>query len=199
VTPRTVPGAPTALGGTAGNGQATMSWTAPVSNGGSVITSYVVRGVAADSNKTCTWTTGPLTCTVTGLTNGTPYTFTVVAVNVAGAGAASAPSTAVTPVGILFGSQVIRVTSAQNAFRFAIPAAAVAGTEQITMTISDLYGRTVWTHAMRPDSKNREITWNGRTTSGRQASAGMYIVHLDVLVDGKSTRAVDKGVTLKPR
>ncbi|MCB1039982.1 MAG: hypothetical protein KDA94_10720, partial [Acidimicrobiales bacterium] len=34
VTPRTVPGAPTGVSGTAGNGQVVLTWTAPASNGG---------------------------------------------------------------------------------------------------------------------------------------------------------------------
>ena len=46
--------------------------------------------------RTCT-TTGALTCTVTGLTNGSFYTFTVRAANVAGAGPTSAASTSVKP------------------------------------------------------------------------------------------------------
>ena len=42
VTPRRVPGAPTAVAGTAGNGQVALTWTAPASNGGSAITGYRV-------------------------------------------------------------------------------------------------------------------------------------------------------------
>ena len=40
----TVPGAPTLNSATAGNGQVTLSWSAPSSNGGSAITSYKVAG-----------------------------------------------------------------------------------------------------------------------------------------------------------
>jgi hypothetical protein len=88
-----VPDAPTGVSATAGNGQATVSWTAPVSNGGYVITAYTVTaspgGATADVSGT--------SATVTGLTNGTAYTFTVVAKNAVGSSVASAPSTAVTP------------------------------------------------------------------------------------------------------
>ncbi len=94
-TPATVPGAPTAVAAVAGNAQATVSWAAPASNGGSAIGAYVVT--SNPGGKVCGWTTGPLSCTVTGLTNGTPYTFTVRASNIIGQGAVSAPSAAVTP------------------------------------------------------------------------------------------------------
>jgi Domain of unknown function (DUF4082)/Fibronectin type III domain len=95
----TAPGAPTAVTATAGNGSATVSWTAP-SNGGSPITSYTVTPFVGSTAQTPVVVTGspPATsATVTGLTNGTAYTFTVTATNAIGTGQASAPSNAVTP------------------------------------------------------------------------------------------------------
>ena len=93
VTPRTVPGVPTAVTASASDGSALVSWTAPSSNGGSVITSYTAT--SSPGGRTCT--TATTTCTVSGLSNGTPYTFAVTATNTAGSGSASAASTAVTP------------------------------------------------------------------------------------------------------
>ena len=92
-TPRTVPGAPTNVTATAGNGQATVSFSAPASNGGSPITGYTVT--ASPGNIRATGTSSPIT--VTGLDNGTSYTFTVKATNAAGDSAQSVPSNSVTP------------------------------------------------------------------------------------------------------
>ncbi len=89
------PGKPTSVIATAGNASASVAWTAPASNGGSAITLYTVT--ASDGTHTCTWTSGLLSCTVGGLTNGQAYTFTVTATNGVGTGLASAASNSVTP------------------------------------------------------------------------------------------------------
>lgn len=86
------PGAPTNVTAVAGDGQATVSFTAPVHTGGSPITSYVVTaspGAIAGS--------GFSPVTITGLTNGVSYTFTVQAFNTAGGGIVSDASSAVMP------------------------------------------------------------------------------------------------------
>ncbi len=95
VTPATVPGVPTSASATAGNAQAVVSWSAPASNGGSTITAYMVT--ASPGGRTCGWSSGALSCTVTGLTNGTSYTFTVTATNAVGSSSPSPTSDAVTP------------------------------------------------------------------------------------------------------
>ena len=95
----TAPGAPTGVSATSGNGSATVSWTAPGS-GGSAITSYTVTpyiGSAAQTPVTVSGSPPATQTTVTGLTNGTSYTFTVSATNAVGTSPASSPSNAVTP------------------------------------------------------------------------------------------------------
>jgi hypothetical protein len=92
-TPYTVPNAPTSVSATAGNAEATISFSAPVSNGGSAITSYTAT--SNTGNHTASSTGSPIS--VMGLTNGQVYTFTVVATNAAGNSASSSASNSVTP------------------------------------------------------------------------------------------------------
>ena len=88
-----VPDTPTRVTAAAGNGEATVSFTAPDRDGGSPITGYTV--IASPGGRTAFGTGSPIT--MTGLSNGTTYTFTVIAVNAAGSSASSAPSNAVIP------------------------------------------------------------------------------------------------------
>ena len=106
--PATVPGAPTGVSGVGGAGQVTVSWSAPVVNGGVSISSYTVTSSGGQS---CSWSSGPLSCVVTGLGNGVAYTFTVTASNSAGASVASSASSAVTP---LVAAPVLGSVSAGN-------------------------------------------------------------------------------------
>lgn len=92
-TPTTAPDAPTIGTATAGNAEATVTFTPPASSGGSTITGYTVT--SSPGNITATGTASPIT--VTGLTNGTPYTFTVTATNAIGTSLASSASNSVTP------------------------------------------------------------------------------------------------------
>ncbi|RAM37191.1 peroxidase family protein [Arthrobacter globiformis] len=90
--------APTAVTARAGDGTATLTWTAPVSDGGSPITGFRVRAFNGAAVAVTQQVTGNVTtAVVTGLANGTAYTFDVAAVNAAGTGAASAASAPVTP------------------------------------------------------------------------------------------------------
>jgi hypothetical protein len=90
------PAAPLGLAATAGDGEVTLSWAAPASDGGSAITGYdVYESTAAGTQGTQVATTSGTGYTVSGLTNGTTYYFEVTAVNAAGQGQASAQVTAV--------------------------------------------------------------------------------------------------------
>jgi hypothetical protein len=82
----TVPGAVASITATPGTAQVTLTWAAPAATGGSAITGYTV----ATSPGGTTTVTGT-SATITGLTSGTAYTFTVTANNGVGTGPTSVP------------------------------------------------------------------------------------------------------------
>jgi sugar lactone lactonase YvrE len=91
------PVAPTAVSAVAASNRAAVQWTAPSASGGLPILDYAVTpytGSTAHPAVHVSTTSTP----VTGLINGTTYTFTVAASNGWATGPASAPSAAVTPV-----------------------------------------------------------------------------------------------------
>src|SRR6185503_13829864 len=95
----TVPGAPTGVSGLSRDHAVALSWNAPASDGGSAISGYRITPRIANGD-----TLDPIytpyastSYTVTGLTNGTAYTFAVAAVNGVGTGPDSSASAAVTP------------------------------------------------------------------------------------------------------
>ncbi|OPH50000.1 hypothetical protein BC351_36505 [Paenibacillus ferrarius] len=118
-----VPNAPTGVMAMAGDQQAAISFTAPAYNGGSAITSYTVT--ANPGGKTGTGTTSPIT--VTGLTNGTTYSFTVIATNIDGNSAASS-EVSVTPQLPIPGVPLL--------------ATPVAGNAQVALTWNPVNGST---------------------------------------------------------
>ena len=96
-----VPPAPTGLTATAGNAQASLSWTAPTGViAQAPVSDYVVQFSSNSGSSWSTFSDGTSTltsATVTGLTNSTAHVFRVAAVNAVGVGAYSTASSAVTP------------------------------------------------------------------------------------------------------
>ncbi len=96
--PAAPPGQAGSVSATAGYASASVSWTAPSSGGPATtytITPYI--GSVAQTPTTVTGSPAPTSAIVTGLTNGSTYTFTVTASNPNGSGPPSAASNAVTP------------------------------------------------------------------------------------------------------
>jgi hypothetical protein len=123
--PPTVPDPPTSVSAIAGNEQATVSFTVPVNNGGSAIISYTVT--SDPDGLTATGSASPIV--ITGLTNDTPYTFTVVATNSVGD---SDPSSASDPVTPTFIDQILAsLTTSLSAYN------AAADDEWVTITSTE--------------------------------------------------------------
>lgn len=93
-----VPAAPASISAVPSNGLIYLSWTAPTDDGGSPITNYIINNNTDATQSTVAATVS--TKEFDGLTNGTPYTLTVCAVNAAGSGlnanVIATPSTAIT-------------------------------------------------------------------------------------------------------
>jgi hypothetical protein len=94
----TAPSAPSGVTASASDHQATVSWSAP-SDGGNPVLSYAVTASPGGETARVAGCPAPTSATVSGLTDGTSYTFTVTATNQTGTSAPSSPSSPVTPVG----------------------------------------------------------------------------------------------------
>ena len=105
------PGAPTGAMAVAGDASASVSWLAPTSAGSFAVTDYEVASVPIGGS--CLVKAPATSCEVTGLANGTSYTFTVRALNGAGWGAWSGPSNAVTPSAPVV--KAIQITGSRDA------------------------------------------------------------------------------------
>ena len=88
-----VPGAPTIGSVTAGDGSAVVNFTSPADDGGASISRYTAT--SSPGNRSASCNASP--CTVTGLTNGQSYRFSVTATNSVGEGPASSLSESVVP------------------------------------------------------------------------------------------------------
>jgi len=115
-TPATVPSKPTSVVAVRGNASLAVTWTAPATTGGSPITDYAVK---YSINSGATWTnfvhpvSTVLSCTVTGLTNGTAYVIKLIAKNAVGISLPSVNSAPVTPA--LLALSRVTVGNAGNA------------------------------------------------------------------------------------
>jgi hypothetical protein len=166
------PRPPGGVGATAGDGRATVSFSAPAT-GGAPIASYTVT--ASPGGATATGSGSPIT--VGGLTNGTPHTFTVTATNRAGTSGPSAPAGLVTP-GTLAGGpggaapQITEFSATRKLLRSAKKRMAATGPATAA--------------AKRPK----------RGTTLRLGLTAAATVRFDVLVEAKGRRA--RGKCRKP-
>ena len=176
VTSFSPPGAPTSVSATAGNAQATVSFTAPTSNGSAPITGYTVTSIPAGGTDINAGTTA-LSHTITDLTNGTAYTFTVTATNSVGTGAASSASLPVTPATV---STVTTPTSASI-----IGTSATLGGNVINDGGATVTERGV-VFAPSTTNANPQIGGTGVTTLPGTGTTGVFTVSASSLTPGTS-------------
>jgi len=183
--PATAPGSATAVTATPGNGKATVTWTAPANDGGSPITSYSVTANPGGQTAVVTGTPPATTAALTGLSNGTAYTFTVTATNAIGTGSASVASAPVTPAappppppGLYVNDTVLdRPTSGTGQAMFTVTLSAVTSTPvSVTYETGDGTAKagadyialapTTLTFAPGETTKTVPVTVNGSAAHG---------------------------------
>ena len=134
------PDVPTSLSVTRGNRQVMLSWVQP--SGGAEVTGYEYeqdvsgRWISTGSTDTTT--------TVTGLTNGQPYTFRVRAVNSAGRSAASTASASVIPATVPGAPASLGVTGGDREVELSWTAPASNGGDTITGYEYEQSGSGTW-------------------------------------------------------
>lgn len=110
------PGAPRFVTGKPGSQSVTLSWSAPLDDGGAAVTGY--RVISTPASPGCQ-TTGQTSCTVPGLTNGVRYSFTVSASNSEGWSKESDPVGPFTPrVTVPDAVTNLKATPASGSVRF---------------------------------------------------------------------------------
>ena len=144
VTVPVAPSAPTIGAVTAADGQVSVAFSPPTSNGGSAITGYTVT--SDPDGITATGSTSPVV--VSGLTNGKSYTFTVTATNDAGTSPPSASSASIAPVPLALFDDFTGTTINTGKWMEVDPAGSggTAGNVQQngTLSIANSYDGSAW-------------------------------------------------------
>ena len=179
-TPSLQPGAATSLVATASDATATVSWTAPMSTGASAISGYAVWCSANGGAYTSCGTTTSTSTVVTGLTNGSSYTFEVFAVNSNGTGPASAASGPVTPLAPGTVPVLAAATSTVNGF---------------TSTITNYDAATTYS-ATASSGATVAVSGSGITVTGLAAGGSAAITVSAVKAGRVTTQATVSGSAL---
>lgn len=179
------PGAPTQVITESGDGRVTVSWAAPASTGSFPISTY--QAVVSPGGQSCLVSVPALTCTMTGLTNGTAYTVAVRALSGAGWGALSPSSNPFTPAPV---DTSILITGTRGDIR-GRPGVIVTGTstglagQQVAPWVK-FPGQTSYTQGVvRPT-----VTAEGDFTWQRRTGKKIYVYFRGVDTDVRSQRII---------
>lgn len=144
--PTTPPSAPTAVTGLFGDALVRVSWRAPLYGGGVALSGYTVT--ASPGGRTCS-TTVALTCTVSSLTNGVAYSFSVTAANALGVSAPSLRSSFVTPATKPSAPTIVVTRPLTKGFQLIVSAPLNNGGSPIVTYEYSLNGGAQWRHRAR--------------------------------------------------
>lgn len=188
------PGAPALTAAAPGDASATVGWTAPTATGSGPVLGYLVRAFAGDPVTPAAVVEVPdtaRTATVSGLVNGTAYTFEVAARNLGGTGAPSARSAPVVPAAPVAPVQPAPVQPAP-AQPGPVPAQGAPSAPQSPSAVpGDASASVSWT---APDSSGgspllgyavRAFDASGRLVSATAVAAGSTAAKVSGLVNGR--------------
>jgi hypothetical protein len=171
----TVPSTATNVIATAGNTQATVTWT-PAYYDGSIVTGYIVTANPGGASVTVPGSYAR--ATVTGLTANTAYTFTVKAVNAIGTGPASAPSNSVTPTGGSGTISNLTVYDTANASNWSIQQNLQVGNlayQDRTYTLASIPPSLLGSQWVRPGMASKTSTASPLVTFNISAAMTVYV------------------------
>jgi len=202
-TPAAVPGPPAIISATPGNSQVQVVFTTPASDGGSTITGYTVTATPVSSGTPITMSGTASPITVTGLTNGVSYNFTVAATNDTGTGPASTALSA-TPFTTSDSPRSVKATPGNGQVVLSWTTPAFNGGSPITnYEVSSDNGAT-WTPLSPANPAATSYTFTGLTngTSSvfavRAVNAGGNSPAAKASATPRTVPAAPTGVTLTP-
>jgi hypothetical protein len=149
-----VPGPPTNVVATPGDGQTVVTFTPPADDGGSPIDSYIA--IASPGGIIGSGTRSPII--VNNLTNGTSYTFTVRAMNSVGEGPASAASSSVAPRTVPDAPTDLMAAPQDNAVRLSWTAPGSGGAPILGYQVQYSTDGGNWTDATAPTGTSTTVT-----------------------------------------
>lgn len=183
------PGAPARPGAVAADRSASVTWTAPSSDGGRPITGYtVIARAAGQADVQVSATAAARRAVVSGLRNGVAYTFEVRATNAVGTGTSSPRTSPVVPAGA---PQAVAVTGAS-----------VSGSDvNVTWSSAAANGAAVQTYVVTATGPagTRSVTVAGSLTRATVAAlpSGTYAVSVvAVNAAGRSVAGTARSVTV---